>query len=354
MNILVLNVGSSSIKFTVYSNSSEHFKGRIERIDEKGKYIIAMKQVFNVLEQNKIKVDAIGHRVVHGGEIKKSCRIDAKLLQKLRKISCLAPLHNIPELDVICYCAKRKIPQVAVFDTSFHQTMPKKAYLYGLPLSLAKKGIRKYGFHGISVRFIIEKCGTKGKTIVCHLGAGSSVTAVVNGKSVDTSMGLTPLEGLVMGTRCGDIDPGIILYLAEQMCMGVTEIDHVLNYESGLKGLCGKSDMRDLLHSKDEKAKTAIEIYCYNVAKKIGSYAAAMNGVDTIVFTAGIGENAWKIREKICSYLDFLGVKLDNEANRKSSDTISKKASRVKVRVIPTDEEREIFEETRRIVGSRK
>ena len=309
------------------------------------------------------EISAIGHRVVHGGEkFSSSIIINEEVKDALEECSELAPLHNPANLIGINACEKLmpSIPQVAVFDTAFHQTMPPKAYLYGIPHEYyLKYKIRKYGFHGTSHRFVSKRtaefCGldiNNSKIIVCHLGNGSSVSAVLNGKSIDTSMGFTPLAGLVMGTRCGDIDPSIIEFIAKKEGKNLEQVMNILNKESGLQGMSElSSDFRDLNDAVDagnELATIAFEVFCYNVAKYIGGYVAAMNGVDAIAFTAGVGENDWRVREWVCEYLGFLGITLDLEKNATKSKEImlSTPDSRTKVCIVPTNEELAIARET--------
>ena len=315
------------------------------------------------------EIDAVGHRVVHGGErFTDSVLISDDVLNGIEACAEIAPLHNPPNLYGIKACMRLmyNTPQVAVFDTAFHQTMPEKAYMYGLPYNYYEDyKIRRYGFHGTSHSFVskkaaevMEKPYEELKTIVCHLGNGSSVTAVMNGQSVDTSMGMTPLEGLVMGTRSGNIDPAIMEFIAEKEHLDIAGVMDVLNKKSGVFGISGElsSDFRDLtnaMNSGDKKAKIAMDVFSYNVAKYVGAYAAVMNGVDDIVFTAGIGENDDYVREQVCSYLGYLGVDFDKEANtglRGKQAEITKAGSKVRVFVIPTNEELAIARETLALV----
>ena len=283
------------------------------------------------------EVNAVGHRVVHGGEkFAKSVVITDEVISAVEECNDLAPLHNPANLIGIRVCSELMpgVPQVAVFDTAFHQTMPAKAYLYGLPIEYYKNyKVRRYGFHGTSHSFVskraVEFLGLdkdNSKVIVCHLGNGSSISAVQNGKCVDTTMGLTPLEGVVMGTRSGSIDPAIVEYIAKKENLDLAGVMNVLNKKSGLQGMSGvSSDMRDLRAAAaegNEDAKNAIEVLCYGIAKYVGGYVAAMNGVDAIVFTAGIGENVGMIREKVCSYLGFLGVTIDAKANEAMGEEV--------------------------------
>lgn len=397
MNILVINCGSSSLKYQLINSESEEVlaKGLCERIGidgscithqpkggEKVKTEIAMPThtqavaaVIEKLTDEKVgvvkslaEIDAVGHRIVHGGEkFASSVVIDAEVMKAIEDCNDLAPLHNPANLIGINSCKEimPDVPMVAVFDTAFHQTMPKKAYLYGLPYEYYEKyKVRRYGFHGTSHDFVsnrvAEIMGRKRedlKIIVCHLGNGASVSAVKNGKCVDTSMGLTPLEGLVMGTRSGDIDPAIMEYIAKKENLDIDGVMNVLNKKSGVEGLSGvSSDFRDLEAAYNEgnpRAIDACEVFAYRVAKYIGSYVAAMNGVDAIAFTAGIGENTSFIREKILAYLGYLGITMDAEANkvRGEEKIISTPDSRVKVCVIPTNEELAICRETVALVG---
>ena len=391
MNILVINCGSSSLKYQLINSETEGVlaKGLCERIGidgmltyqpeggEKEKSEIAMpthteaiNAVLAALTNEKSgvikslsEVGAVGHRVVHGGEkFTSSCLINDESMKAIEECNDLAPLHNPANLIGIRVCSELmpNVPQVGVFDTAFHQTMPAKAYLYGLPIEYYKNyKVRRYGFHGTSHSFVskraVEFLGLdkdNSKVIVCHLGNGSSISAVQNGKCVDTTMGLTPLEGVVMGTRSGSIDPAIVEYIAKKENLDLAGVMNVLNKKSGLQGMSGvSSDMRDLRAAAaegNEDAKNAIEVLCYGIAKYVGGYVAAMNGVDAIVFTAGIGENVGMIREKVCSYLGFLGVTIDAKANEAMGEevVISGADSKVKVAVIPTNEELAICRET--------
>ena len=314
------------------------------------------------------EIGAVGHRVVHGGErFAQSVIIDEDVIKAIEEVSDLAPLHNPANLIGIRACQKLMpgVPMVVVFDTAFHQTMPEEAYLYGLPYEYYKKyKVRRYGFHGTSHSYVSKRAaellGEKYedlKIIVCHLGNGASISAVKNGKCIDTSMGLTPLEGLIMGTRSGDIDPAIIEYVAGKEHKSIAEMITVLNKKSGVLGLSDNlsSDFRDIeqgYYSGDENAVRAMKTYCYRVLKYIGSYVAAMDGVDVICFTAGVGENGPLIRNLICSHLTFLGITLDQELNNKRGEdlVITTPDSRTKVCVIPTNEELAIARETVRLV----
>ncbi|MCD7819104.1 MAG: acetate kinase [Lachnospiraceae bacterium] len=392
MNVLVINCGSSSLKYQLINSDSEKVlaKGLCERIGIDGRLTYqkagcdkeiteapmpthkeAIQMVLDALVNEKTgaiaslsEVNAVGHRVVHGGEkFASSAIITDEMLAAVEECNDLAPLHNPANLIGINACKELMpgVPMVGVFDTAFHQTMPEKAYLYGLPYEYYEKyKVRRYGFHGTSHSFVSKHAAEflgldldNSKIIVAHLGNGASISAVVNGKCVDTSMGLTPLEGLVMGTRSGDIDPAIMEFIAKKENLDIAGIMNVLNKKSGVYGISGGlfSDFRDLeeaMNSGDKKAENAIEVFSYRVAKYIGSYVAAMNGVDAIAFTAGIGENAPIVREKVMSYLGYLGITLDAEANkmRGEDNVISTADSKVKVAVIPTNEELAICRET--------
>lgn len=392
MNVLVINCGSSSLKFQFINSDTEDVmaKGLCERIGIDGRLVYqkddadkeiteadmpthkqAIRMVLEALMnpatgviKNLDEVDAVGHRVVHGGEkFASSVIINDEVMAAIEECNDLAPLHNPANLIGIRACRELmpKAPMIAVFDTAFHQTMPEKAYIYGLPYDYYKKyKVRRYGFHGTSHSYVSQHMAeflnmdyNNSKMIICHLGNGASVSAVKNGTCVDTSMGLTPLEGLVMGTRSGDIDPAIIEFIAKKEDLDIAGVMNVLNKKSGVTGVSGglSSDFRDLeaeMNSGNENAARAIEVFCYRVAKYVGAYAAAMNGVDAIAFTAGIGENANLVRRKVCEYLGYLGITLDQEANAKrgTDEVISTPDSKVKVCVIPTDEEMKICKET--------
>lgn len=391
MNVLVINCGSSSLKYQVINSDTEEVlaKGICERIGIDGRLVYqpeggekeiteaampthteAVRMVLEALVnpntgvfKNLHEIDAIGHRLVHGGE-KFACStlITDEVLAAVELCSDLAPLHNPANLIGVRACKEvlPEVPMTGVFDTAFHQTMPQDAYLYGIPYKYYEDyRVRKYGFHGTShsyvskrVAEILNKPYDSLKTIVCHLGGGASVCAVKNGKSVDTSMGLSPLEGLVMGTRSGDIDPSVLEYIAQKEKLDMAGIMNILNKESGVYGLSGlSSDFRDLEKAANEgdgKAEMARNVFCYRVVKYIGAYVAAMNGVDVICFTAGLGENDSKVREKICMNLGYLGITLDEEANKKRSEEVmlSTPDSKVKVMMVPTNEELAICRET--------
>lgn len=344
-NILIFNVGSSSIKYSLFKNSEFIESGNFERLKTKEDYDKAVKNIFLKLDIEKIYL--IAHRVVHGGDLKKSCRITEEVKKKIKDFSELAPLHNPRQLLVIELCEEYKKPQYAVFDTMFFAELPEIARTYAIPKNITEKyKIRRYGFHGLSHEFVSR--GLKGKTITCHLGSGSSISAILNGKAIDTSMGFTPLEGLIMGTRSGTIDPGIIFFL-EKKGYNMKEI---LTEESGLKGISKYNDFRDILANlkKDKDCKLAYDLFVYSIVKIIGSYIAVLNGLDNLVFTAAIGENNAKIREDVCSNLRFLGIEIDREKNKLNSEVISSTKSKVKVLVKKTNEEKMAVEEVLKIL----
>ena len=396
MKILVINAGSSSLKYQLIDMQDESViaKGLVERIGIEGSKLThkydgkefeltvpmkdhsaAMKHVLDALmdaEHGVIKsideIGAVGHRVLHGGDkFTASCIIDQPCLDAIEECIPLGPLHNPANLMGIraCQSVMPGTQMVAVFDTAFHQTMPKTAYMYGVPYEFYEKyHIRRYGFHGTSHRFVsaraIELLGLKGKEskiIVCHLGNGSSLSAVVNGKCVDTSMGLTPLEGVLMGTRSGDLDPAVVECIANNEHLTPTETLNLLNKKSGLMGLSGvSSDMRDVYTAAEagnERAQMTLDIWAYRVKKYIGAYAAAMGGLDAVIFTAGIGENDKRSRASVCEGLEFMGIKLDPEKNniRGVEAEISAADSKVKVWVIPTNEELAIARDTLELVS---
>ena len=392
MNVLVINCGSSSLKFQLINSESEEVlaKGLCERIGIDGRltyqpaggdkavsdkamptHTEAIQYVIDALTDSETgvvksldEIGAVGHRVVHGGEkFANSVVITEDVLKAIEECNDLAPLHNPANLIGINACQKLmpNTPMVAVFDTAFHQTMPEKAYLYGLPYEYYEKyGVRRYGFHGTSHSFVSKHAAEflgldfeNSKIIVAHLGNGASISAVLNGKCVDTSMGLTPLEGLVMGTRSGDMDPAIMEYIAKKENLDIAGVMNVLNKKSGVLGVSNNlsSDFRDLedgMNNGNKFAKAAMEVFCYRVAKYIGSYVAAMNGVDAIAFTAGIGENSGTVRAMVLENLEYLGIAVDEEANKKRGEdlVISTADSKVKVAVIPTNEELAIARET--------
>lgn len=398
MKVLVLNCGSSSIKYQLIDmdkGASLLAKGLLERIGlemgefthkpvGKDKYYVkqpiadhkaGIKMVLDALVDEKIgviksltEINACGHRVAHGGEVfKSSVLVGEKEKEQIRALFALAPLHNPANLQGIeaMEAILPGVPQVAVFDTSFHQTMPEKAYLYAIPYEYYQTDkIRRYGFHGTSHRFVAPKAAkmagmdiNNSKIISCHLGSGASICAVKNGQSVDTSMGFTPVEGLIMGSRCGDLDLGVLLYIADKEKMAIKEMNNFINKDCGLKGITGGVvDMRDIMAGKREgkqRETYAFDMFAYRVRKYIGAYAAAMGGVDIILFTGGIGENAWWQRQEICEGLEFLGAEMDKEANEKMAGQdgiISKPDSRVKILSVTTDEELVIAQDTYSIV----
>ena len=391
MKVLVINCGSSSLKYQLIDSETEvalavglceriGIDGRLNHTPNGGEKVVieqampdhevAIRMVLDALTnenygviKNLDEIDAIGHRLVHGGEkFTKSVIIDDEVIAGVEECSPLAPLHNPANLIGVraCQAIMPGVPNIGVFDTAFHQTMEPVAYMYGLPYEYYEKyKVRRYGFHGTSHSFVSKRAiqmlnldSDNSKIIVCHLGNGSSISAVKNGKVVDTSMGMTPMEGLVMGTRCGDMDPTIVEYLAHSLNKSLEEVMVILNKKSGVLGISGvSSDFRDLdkaSNEGNERAKLAVEVFSYRTAKYIGSYIAAMNGVDAIVFTAGLGENNIVVREQILNHFGYMGITLDKEANqiRGEEKIISTPDSKVTVAVIPTNEELAIAHET--------
>lgn len=391
MKVLVINCGSSSLKYQLIDSSTEEMlaKGICERIRLDGTlthqttgkekvsielplpdHSVAVKAVLDKLLDEKLgaikslsEIDAIGHRVVHGGEkFSSSALIDDKVIKAIEECSDLAPLHNPANLIGIRACKELmpEVPQVAVFDTAFHQTMPEEAYIYGIPYEYYEKyKIRRYGFHGTSHRFVSERAAEllgkdikDTKIIVCHLGSGASICAVKGGRSIDTTMGLTPLEGITMGTRSGNIDPAIIEHIASKEGKSISEIIDILNKKSGVMGISGvSSDFRDLdngIEEGNKRCEIAMKVFSYQAAKFIGGYVAAMNGVDAIVFTAGVGENNATMRRLTCERLGYLGIAIDDELNKLRGQEVklSTDDSRVAVYIIPTNEELAIAKET--------
>jgi acetate kinase len=370
MKVLVLNAGSSSLKFDLWETSPEMIQdnadmllatGAVERVDGMGEALV---KVFERIRG--VRVEAVGHRIVHGGDrYRASVLIDEAVEKGIEELFALAPLHNPHNLAAV-HAAKEHlpgVPQVAVFDTAFHASLPPHAYAYALPYEyIADKKIRRYGFHGISHRYVSWRFATlHGKTrgdyrmITCHLGNGSSVCAIQNGHSIDTSMGFTPLEGLVMGTRSGDVDAGAILHLITHEKMTPEEVVKVLNGGSGLKGISGvTNDMRDILKQAkagNARAKLAVEIFCYRVRKYIGAYLAAMNGADALIFTGGIGENSDEIRRRICEPLNNLGIGIDSMRNvERTREDRQVGFGPVAVWVVPTEEELLIARDTVRTI----
>ncbi len=401
MIILIINSGSSSIKYQLFNVETTEVlaKGLVDKIGMGDSYLLnkrndgdevklvgeivdhqaGIEYVLGVLISEKHgslksleELGGVGHRVVHGGEtFKESAPINNEVIEKIKAVSDLAPLHNPPNLKGINAILDflPDTPQVAVFDTAFHQTMPKFAYMYAIPYSLYKKyGLRRYGFHGTSHHYVSRRaCELTGddyfsqKIISCHLGNGASITAIHNGKSVDTSMGLTPVEGMIMGTRSGDLDLGVLTYIMEKEELDVKEANTLINKHSGILGISGvSSDMREVEKAADEgheRARLALQMYDYRIIKYIGSYSAAMSGVDMIVFTGGIGENADRVRKSVCSKFGYLGLEFDQEKNkglRGKEAIISKPGSKVKVLVVPTNEELVIAHETVKVLEGNK
>lgn len=397
MNVLVINCGSSSLKYQLINMNDESVlaKGLVERIGIEGSVLkhektgqdkVVIKEVMNnhkdainlvlkaLVDENHgavkdlSEVDAVGHRVVHGGEkFAGSVMITDEVVNAMKDCIDLAPLHNPPNIIGIEACQELlpNVPMVGVFDTAFHQTMPAEAYIYPLPYELYEEmGIRRYGFHGTSHKYVSERVGQllgkslEGtKIITCHLGNGASVTAIKDGKSFDTSMGMTPLEGLAMGTRCGDIDPAIVTFLMNKKNMTAEEVDNLMNKKSGVLGISGVSsdfrDIEDAAEQGNKRAQLALDKFAYVVKKYIGSYAAAMGGLDVLIFTAGLGENSAPARCQICEGLEFLGVKVDltkNNVRGKEVD-VSAEDSKVKVFVIPTNEELMIARDTKMLAS---
>ncbi len=398
MKVLVLNCGSSSVKYKLLDMETQEVLGTggVEKIGMKGSFMkhtrkdgqkvilegeilehqVAVEYILGVLTSKKHggivsleEINAVGHRVVHGGEkFNSSVLISDEVIKKIEECIDIAPLHNPPNLAGIRAISELlpDVPQVAVFDTAFHQTMPEKAYMYGIPYPLyTKYGIRRYGFHGTSHRYVSKRaCEFLGvdfansKVITAHIGNGASIAAIQDGKSVDTSMGFTPIEGLMMGTRSGDVDLGVVTFLMEKEMINSSAVSTLFNKHSGVLGVSGlSSDMRDIENAVAEgnpRAKLALDIYEYRIIKYIGSYIAALNGVDVLVFTGGVGENQTGTREKVCANFTYMGMKIDTEINtatRGKEMLISTPDSTVKVVVIPTDEEYMIAYDTQEIAG---
>lgn len=399
MKILVLNCGSSSVKYKLFDMETKQVlaQGGVEKIGLKGSFLkltlpngdkvilegeilehqSAIEYILGVLTSEKYgciksldEINAVGHRVVHGGEkFNSSVLITDEVMQKIVECIEIAPLHNPPNIAGINAVSELipGVPQVAVFDTAFHQTMPQYAYMYGIPYSLYEKyGIRRYGFHGTSHRYVSRRACEflgvpyeKQRIITCHIGNGGSITAIKEGKSVDTSMGFTPVEGLLMGTRSGDVDAGVISFLMDKEMIDSNGISTLVNKHSGVLGISGiSSDMRDIedgVAKGNERAKLALEMYDYRICKYIGAYAAALGGVDILVFTGGVGENQYATRANVCRHLAFMGVKIDEKLNdglRGQEVDLSASDSQVKVVVIPTDEEYMIASDTQEILSN--
>jgi len=400
MIVLILNAGSSSIKYQLYDVEGKKVmaKGMVDKIGMADSYLLnkrndgdevklegeivdhqaGIEYVLGVLVSEKHgsiekleDINAVGHRVVHGGEsFHSSALINDQVIEKIKACVPLAPLHNPPNLKGIEAVTELLpgIHQVAVFDTAFHQTMPRSAYMYAIPYSLYKKyGLRRYGFHGTSHQFVSSRaCEIIGvdyqtqKIITCHLGNGASITAIKHGKSVDTSMGLTPVEGMIMGTRSGDLDLGVLTYIIDKEELGVKEANTLINKHSGILGISGvSSDMREVERAAEDgnnRARLALDMYDYRIIKYIGSYTAAMSGVDVIVFTGGIGENASRVRESVCKRFGYMGLEFDSEKNkdlRGQEAIISKSDSKIKVLVVPTNEELVIAQETLKVLAEK-
>jgi acetate kinase len=399
MNILVLNCGSSSVKYKLINTSDKAVlaEGGVEKIGlpdsflkfklaDGSKKVIdnpipdhrkAVNDILNLLTSKDYgcisglnEIDAVGHRVVHGGEkFNKSVLITDDVIAKIKECYDVAPLHNpvnMAGIDAVTELIPG-VPQVAVFDTAFHQTMPKEAYMYAVPYRLYEDyGVRRYGFHGTSHRYVSRRACDflnvpyeSQRIITCHIGNGGSITAIRDGKSIDTSMGLTPTEGLMMGTRCGDIDPGAISFIMDKEHINTKGISNIINKRSGVLGISSiSSDMRDIeaaINAGNELAKLALDMYIYRIIKYVGAYTAVLNGVDVIVFTGGVGENQCSLRQRVCDQLSYLGVKVDSELNQSRGEEvlISTPDSKVKVVVIPTDEEMMIAKDTEEIVNNK-
>ncbi|MEZ7947554.1 MAG: acetate/propionate family kinase [Parabacteroides sp.] len=398
MIILVLNCGSSSVKYKLFDMSKQEVmaQGGVEKLGLPGSFLkftlpsgekvvlekelpehnVAIQFILSILTDNKYgcikslnEIDAVGHRVVHGGEkFSSSVRITNEVIGKVVECIDLAPLHNPPNLKGIraMDAIIPGIPQVAVFDTAFHQTMPDYAYMYGLPYSLYKKyGIRRYGFHGTSHRFVSQRaCDVLGvpyekqRIITAHIGNGGSITAIKDGKSIDTTMGLTPVEGLLMGTRCGDVDAGALSFIMDKEGLNAAGLSDLINKQSGVMGLSSiSSDMREIeaaIEDGDKKAILTMNVYNYRIKKYIGAYAAALGGLDLLIFTGGVGENQWSTRTAVCREMEFMGIKLDEAKNdhmRGQEMIISTPDSKVTVMVVPTDEELTIAKDTLEILS---
>lgn len=400
MNILVLNCGSSSVKYKLIEIKANKVlaEGGIEKIGLPDAFIKFKKEGQSIKQDLHIsdhtgaikaildnltskdygcikgfeEIDAVGHRVVHGGEkFNKSVLINQDVIKMIKECYCIAPLHNpvnMAGIDAVSAIMPH-VPQVGVFDTAFHQTMPPKAYMYALPYRYYEEDhVRRYGFHGTSHRYVSQRAcqflgvSPKGKKIItCHIGNGGSITAVLDGKSIDTSMGLTPTEGLMMGTRCGDVDPGALLFIMEKHNLDCKEMLDIINKQSGVSGVCGTSpDMRDVNAAADEgneRAKLGLAMYDHRIIKYVGAYAAEMNGVDIIVFTGGVGEHQASTRLNVCRALSFMGLDIDetrNENNHGDEEVISTPKSTAQVVVIPTDEEYMIAKDTEAIIEGRE
>jgi acetate kinase len=389
--ILVLNAGSSSIKFSLFISETDQLRlrlrGQLEGLYTDPRFIAkepsgaVLKELkweegtrlghdgaidhliaFLLEFRNELRLIAVGHRVVHGGvEFSEPTQINAQALEKLEKLIPLAPLHQPHNLAPIRVVLQRRseMPQVACFDTAFHRTQPELAQAFALPQSITERGVRRYGFHGLSYEYIAgvlprydAKAGS-GRVVVAHLGNGASMCAMRSGRSVATTMGFTAVEGLPMGSRCGSIDPGVMLYLMDELKMDARAIEKLIYQQSGLLGVSGvSSDMRALLESTEPRAKLAVDLFVYRIGRELGSLAAALGGIDALVFTGGIGEHAVPIRERVCSGAAWLGIEIDPDANAKNGPRISRENSRVSAWVIPTDEELMIARHTRRLLDA--
>jgi acetate kinase len=365
VKVLVLNCGSSTVKYELFDMGALRSlaEGLIEVSGRVPDHRVAIEEALGTLGRQLHGLGAVGHRLVHGGErFREPVRIDAEVREAIEATATLAPLHNPPSLlgIEIALAALPGVPQVAVFDTAFHATLPERAYRYAIAPELYESyGVRRYGFHGTSHAFVSRRAAQllgrplhELKMVTLHLGNGASAAAIDGGRSVDTSMGLTPLEGLVMGRRCGDLDPAVTLHLMTAAGMSADQLRLLLDRESGLLGLCGTSDMREVLKRDDPDARLALDVYCYRIRKYVGAYAAALGRLDAVVFTAGVGENAAEVRSRACEGLGVLGLRLDEAKNHGSGDRqIQAEDSEVKVLVLHTDEELEIARLTAACVG---
>lgn len=325
-NILVFNAGSSSLKFSLFEDCKKKIFGKYEELKSKREYQKAFKEIYSQLNK-KVQIDVVLHRVVHGGELKSPAKIDKKVEKEILKFSKFAPLHNSLQLKIIKLSKKFKVPQYAIFDTSYFASLPELAKTYAIPKEISQEySIRRYGFHGISHEAASKNL--KGKTISCHLGKGSSITASLNGKAIDTSMGLTPLEGVVMCTRSGSLDPGLVLFLEKKF----KNLDKILNKNSGLKAISGKEDFREILKNlKQKDSRLAYEMFVYSLVKQIGAYVGVLEGLDNLVFTGQIGINVPRLRKDICDSFKFLEIFLDSRKNELNKELISSSKSKVKV-----------------------
>jgi len=346
--ILIINAGSFSLKYSFFVGFNLIKEKKFDSLKKEEDYLCCLDKIFNEVKE----FDFIIHRVVHGGDLKKPYIINERIKKEIRKYSQFAPLHNPIQLRLIEECEKRfkNKKQYAVFDTMFFSDLSEVAKTYAIPLELTKKyKIRRYGFHGLSHKSIVKNI--KGKTITCHLGSGASISAIINGKPIDTSMGLTPLEGIVMGTRSGSIDSGIIFFLQKKGY----DVEKILNEKSGLKGICNFEDFRKILKNinKDKKCKLAYDLFIYSIIKHIGMYISVMNGLDNLIFTGAIGENSSKIREDICNHFSYLTLRIDKEDNNKNKEIISSKSSKINVLVKKSEEEKEALKEVLNLLNKK-